>query len=98
MEGVSVQHVDEADPVAVEAALRDEGLGPFRWGNDAGYHYPPHRHDYHSVIVCVAGSISFHVGGVDMPLGPGDRIDLAAGIEHAATVGPAGVECVEGTR
>jgi quercetin dioxygenase-like cupin family protein len=98
MEGVSVQHVDEADPAAVEAALRDEGLEPFRWGNAAGHHYPPHHHDYYSVIVCVAGSISFRVGGTDIALGPGDRIDLAAGVEHAATVGADGVECVEGTR
>jgi quercetin dioxygenase-like cupin family protein len=98
MEGVSVQHGDEADPAAVEAALRDEGLGPFRWGNSAGHHYPPHQHDYYSVIVCVTGSISFHVGGTDIALGPGDRIELAAGVEHAATVGADGVECVEGTR
>jgi quercetin dioxygenase-like cupin family protein len=98
MEGMSVQHVDEADPAAVEAALRDEGLGPFRWGNDAGHYYPPHRHDYHSVIVCVAGSITFHVGDADAELQPGDRIDLAEGVEHAATVGAGGVECVEGTR
>jgi quercetin dioxygenase-like cupin family protein len=49
------------------------------------------------VIVCVAGSISFHVEGGDMELRPGDRIDLPAGVEHAATVGPDGVECLEGT-
>jgi quercetin dioxygenase-like cupin family protein len=98
MEGVRVQQLPEREPAAVEAALRDEGLGPFRWANQAGYYYPPHRHDYYSVIVCVAGSITFHVEGTDVALGPGDRIDLAAGIEHAATVGTGGVECVEGTR
>lgn len=98
MEGVRVQRIPKGEPEAVEAALRDEGLGPFRWGNAAGYYYPPHRHDYDSVIVCIAGSITFRVEDTDMALGPGDRIDLAAGIEHAATVGAGGVECVEGTR
>ena len=85
-------------PSAAESALRDEGLAPFRWANEAGYHYAPHRHDYDSVIVCIAGSISFRVGGGDVELHPGDRLDLAAGVEHAATVGADGVECLEGTR
>jgi quercetin dioxygenase-like cupin family protein len=99
MEGVRVQQLDEArSPAAIEAVLRREGLAPFRWGNAAGYHYPPHRHDYYSVIVCTAGSITFHVEGADMELRPGDRIDLGAGVEHAATVGAAGVECLEATR
>jgi mannose-6-phosphate isomerase-like protein (cupin superfamily) len=89
---------EDWSPSAAEAALRDEGLAPFHWGNTAGYHYAPHRHDYDSVIVCISGSISFRVGGADVELRPGDRIDLAAGVEHAATVGADGVECLEGTR
>jgi quercetin dioxygenase-like cupin family protein len=99
MEGARVQHLGEHwSPSAAEASLRDEGLAPFRWANEAGYHYSPHRHDYDSVIVCVAGSISFRVGDADVELRSGDRLDLAAGVEHAATVGDDGVECLEGTR
>ena len=30
--------------------------------------------------------------------GPGDRLDLDPGTEHAATVGPSGCECVEAFR
>lgn len=98
MEGVRVQRLGESGSLgAVEGALRDEGLAPFRWGNAAGYHYPPHSHEYDSVIVCIAGSITFHVAGSDMELRPGDRLDLPAGVEHAATVGADGVECLEGT-
>jgi quercetin dioxygenase-like cupin family protein len=92
------QLADSESPATVEAALRDEGFAPFRWGNAAGYHYPPHSHDYESVIVCTTGSITFHVAGSDMELRPGDRIDLPAEVEHAATVGVNGVECLEGTR
>jgi hypothetical protein len=43
------------------------------------------------------GSPTIRVEGRDVELRPGDRIDLPAGVEHAATVGPDGVECLEGT-
>ena len=97
MEGVRVRQAVGKSEAVIETALQEEGLAPFRWGNTAGYHYSPHRHDYDSVIVCIAGSISFRVEGRDVELRPGDRIDLPAGVEHAATVGPDGVECLEGT-
>jgi len=48
--------------------------------------------------VCVAGRIVFHVEGADVDLGPGDRLELSAGVEHGASVGEAGVECVEAPR
>jgi quercetin dioxygenase-like cupin family protein len=97
VEKVRVQRGEGRSPAAMEVALREEGLAPSRWSNTAGYHYAPHDHDYDSVIVCTAGSITFHVEGHDMELRPGDRVDLPAGVEHAATVGPDGVECLEGT-
>lgn len=37
----------------------------------------------------------FHLPGGDITLRPGDRLDVPPGTEHAATVGPEGVECVE---
>jgi hypothetical protein len=99
MEQVRVRHLpDSESPPTIEAALRVEGFDSFRWGNAGGYHYAPHSHEYESVIVCTTGSITFHVADRDMELCPGDRIDLPAGVEHAATVGADGVECVEGTR
>lgn len=97
MEEVRVQRAGRESALAMEAALREEGFAPFRWSNAAGYHYAPHDHDYDSVIVCTAGSITFHVDGRDLGLRPGDRLDLPAGVKHAATVGPDGVECLEGT-
>jgi quercetin dioxygenase-like cupin family protein len=98
MDEARVRHLgDDWSPSTAEATLRDEGLAPFRWSNAAGYEYTAHRHDYDSVIVCIAGSIRFQVGDHDVELCPGDRLDLAAGVEHAATVGADGVECLEGT-
>jgi quercetin dioxygenase-like cupin family protein len=40
----------------------------------------------------------FHVGREDMELRAGDRLDIEPGTEHAATVGPDGVRCVEAPR
>jgi hypothetical protein len=44
----------------------------------------------------VRGSIVFHTHEEgDLPLVPGDRLEVDAGTEHAATVGPDGVLCLE---
>jgi cupin superfamily acireductone dioxygenase involved in methionine salvage len=50
------------------------------------------------VLFCLRGSIVFHTPEGDVEMGPGDRLDLGPGTEHAATVGPNGVECVEASR
>ena len=84
-----------ADPAAVLAA---EGLEPHSWSNAAGYRYGSHAHPYHKVLFCVAGSITFHTAEGDVALHPGDRLDLPPGTEHAATVGPDGVTCMEAAR
>ncbi len=75
-----------------------EGLAPHGWGNDAGYSYASHVHEYHKVLVCVRGSIVFHTGTGDLQLAPGDRMELPGGVAHGATVGDDGVECVEAYR
>ncbi len=80
----------------IEAHLRQQGLHPRRWGNQPADRYGWHAHQDHKVLYCVSGSIVFHTqsdGNVE--LGPGDRLDITLGTEHAATVGPDGVECVE---
>jgi cupin superfamily acireductone dioxygenase involved in methionine salvage len=55
-------------------------------------------HEHHKVLFCVSGSIVFHIDSGDLSLGPGDRMELPAGVGHSATVGPDGVECVEAYR
>lgn len=56
--------------------------------------YAPHSHAYHKALYCVAGTIIFHVEGEDHVLSAGDRLNVEAGTEHAATVEP-GVQCGE---
>ena len=83
---------------AIEQRLAAEGLSPSAWGNASADPYGWHSHEYHKGLYCVSGSIVFHVPGGDVELRPGDRLDLEPGTEHAATVGPEGVRCLEASR
>ena len=90
-----------------EAIFRAEGCSaPRAWGNGPGDRYGAHSHDYHKVLFCLDGSITFHLldgdtnadANAEMELSAGDRLDLPPGTEHSATVGPDGVECIEASR
>jgi mannose-6-phosphate isomerase-like protein (cupin superfamily) len=97
----SVRRRDGPPPTAgeAEAALESAGASSrSRWANDGGYRYGWHSHGYHKVLFCVSGSIVFHTSDGDLALEPGDRLDIEPGTEHAATVGPQGVGCIEGCR
>jgi quercetin dioxygenase-like cupin family protein len=82
----------------LEEALLRQGLQPTRWRNDPGYRYGQHEHRYHKVLYCGSGSITFHTDQGDFHLEPGDCLEVEPGTPHSATVGPQGVECVEGAR
>jgi len=77
--------------------LAAEGLSASEWANGPGDRYAPHAHDYDKVLVVVAGSVTFHLPVVDAAhgLAAGDRLELPAGILHAADIGPDGVRCLE---
>ncbi len=89
----------EPSPEELEDRIRGEGLRPHEWGNSPGDTYAWHRHDYAKVLYCVEGSITFHLREEDdVALSPGDRLEIEAGTDHAATVGPDGVRCLEAPR
>ncbi len=81
----------------LEGRLRMEGLAPSAWSNGPGERYAAHRHAWDKVIVCGAGSITFglHGDAEAVELEVGDRLELPAGTDHDARVGPAGVTCLE---
>jgi quercetin dioxygenase-like cupin family protein len=81
----------------VKERLLQEGLNPSGWGNSPGDTYPPHSHGYDKVLVATQGSITFHLIdlGRDVKLNEGERLELPAGTTHGATVGSAGVQCLE---
>lgn len=82
---------------AIDRWFAAEGVSPRWWGNAPGDTYAEHDHPYRKVLFCQAGSIVFHTPDGDVELRPGDRLDLAPGTRHGATVGPEGVTCAEGT-
>lgn len=88
-------HASAIDP---SEAFRAEGLSPRTWSNGPGDRYGWHRHEYDKVLYCTRGSITFHSEGEEFELRSGDRLDIEAGVQHAATVGPGGVECMEASR
>jgi quercetin dioxygenase-like cupin family protein len=100
VEGVQVVRAQgpRASRSAIEATVAAEGLTARVWSNEGGVAYGRHGHEHHKVLFCVSGSIVFHIDGGDAALGPGDRMELPAGVRHSATVGPDGVECVEAYR
>ncbi len=77
--------------------LRAEGLDAVAWSNVAGDRYAPHHHGYDKVIVVERGSIRYGLPGraTAFDLAVGDRMELPAGTDHDALVGPDGVTCLE---
>ena len=84
-----------AESSDLRARLIGQGLDPGTWSNGPGDRYAAHRHAYDKVIVVAAGSIRFGLSGEAMGLAVGDRLELPAGTDHDAIVGPDGVACLE---
>ncbi len=98
--GARVEKVEGTAPSReqIEATFEQEGLRPHEWGNAPRDRYDWHSHSYHKVLYCVSGSIVFHTPDGDLELEAGDRMEVDPGTEHAATVGPDGVTCLEAAR
>lgn len=75
--------------------MRAVGHPVSEWSNAPGDTYSAHSHPYQKILCCLEGSIVFHFEHGDESLRTGDRLVVDAGVEHAATVGPAGVRCAE---
>lgn len=79
--------------------LAAEGLvGGHVWANGPGERYGEHEHGHPKVLVCVSGSVVFSTPDGEVPLGPGDRLELPPHTRHSALVGPDGVHCAEARR
>jgi quercetin dioxygenase-like cupin family protein len=79
------------------SALRLDG---HTWSNAPGDQYAAHTHPYDKVVIVLEGSIAFILPGSKrgVTLQEGDRLELRAGVLHAAVVGTEGVTCWEAQR
>jgi len=97
---VNIHRWQEPTPPS-EAELRQiyrqEGLNPYAWSNAPHDTYATHSHGYHKVLFVLRGSITWILPDTNQEIEtrPGDRIDLPAGVRHAARVGAEGVTCLE---
>ena len=73
------------------AALEAEGLFVTEWTDEPGTVYDTHVHNTDEVRVVLEGSMSVDCDERTIDLGPGDRLDIAAGRPHSARIGPQGV-------
>jgi quercetin dioxygenase-like cupin family protein len=83
---------------AIHERFAREGLHPRLWSGGPGLEFGIHTHPEPKLVYCVKGSITFRAGPSSYPMGAGDRLEIDAETEHAATVGPDGVECAEAFR
>lgn len=94
--GFQVRRDDAPGGHDVASRFTAWGLEPRSWSSPPGDTFDWHDHPRHKILFCVRGSITFHGReGEDIELRPGDRLDIEARTQHAATIGPEGVECTE---
>ena len=95
MDGIRSVPGDAPDVTTIRERFAAEGLRPHSWSNTPGDTYDWHWHDYDKVLYCLRGGITFHGRDGDYSLRAGDRLEIRAGTEHAATVSTEGAECME---
>jgi quercetin dioxygenase-like cupin family protein len=70
----------------IRARLEQEGLYPSRFDMVPGDSYGDHSHPEAEIRWVVSGRMRLCIGGEELILTPGDRLDLAAGVVHSADV------------
>jgi quercetin dioxygenase-like cupin family protein len=98
MAATRVEHAIDGREAAMRVFEAERCSAPRSWENGPGDTYGRHAHDYHKVLFCLDGSITFHLDDGDLTLRGGDRLDLPPSNTHAATVGPKGCRCIEAWR
>ncbi|MCZ7617952.1 MAG: cupin domain-containing protein [Myxococcota bacterium] len=78
--------------------LESEGFDVKTWRDPADRVYAPHRHPHDESLWVLRGRIVLHIDGRDVPLGPGDRVELPGGTPHTARCGPEGAVYLIGRR
>jgi len=85
---------------ALRAQVAADGYQVVRWASEPAAGYPPHLHIYPELIWLVNGSLTVILPAEDrlLELGPGDRVEMPAGLVHGALAGPDGAVYLLATR
>ena len=78
--------------------LEAEGFDVRTWRDPADRVYAQHCHPHDESLWVVRGNLVLRVGGREVPLGPGDRVELPRGTLHTAQCGPEGAVYLIGQR
>lgn len=77
--------------------LQSEGfIHVYEWTDEPGETYEAHVHKGKVSMYIAKGSIEFCLENQCQIYSEGDRIDVPVGVQHTATVGPAGCSFVVG--
>lgn len=72
--------------VTLRRALEREGMVTAWWSDVPGARMPPHAHSFPETRWVLEGYLRVTAENEAVELGPGDRLDLPAGILHATEV------------
>jgi quercetin dioxygenase-like cupin family protein len=100
---VEIRHIPWTDPQTpgeplLRRHLEAEGFEVTTWRDPADRHYDAHSHCDDECLQVVRGRIVLNIGGRDIPLGPGDCLELPRGTVHSAQAGPDGAVYLIGRR
>lgn len=66
----------------LKVILQNEGLEYEEENLEPGTKFQEHRHPFNEIRVVVSGELLFNVGGTQLILRAGDRIEIAANTKH----------------
>ncbi|MBI2190989.1 MAG: cupin domain-containing protein [Planctomycetes bacterium] len=75
-----------AEMEAIRKTLEAEGFVPTWWDAPPGTIYPGTVHARDEVLWIVSGRARVAIGAGQRELGPGDRVDIPAGVRHGLEV------------
>lgn len=79
-------HPDEPQPQLLKLMLINEGLTPEVETLSAHAVLKEHRHPFDEIRVILQGNLILDIGGNQLLLKAGDRIDIPANTKHSKTV------------
>lgn len=77
---------EAATEEALRSHLESRGYDVTRWVYPPGTRFPPHAHGVDKLDAVVRGSFRMEIAGERMVLGPGEAVEVPAGVVHSADV------------